>query len=177
MKIIDKIYINGQFVTPHGSEISDLINPTVNQIIGHVTLGDEVDTRMAIAAAKAAFVKFSKTTIEERIGYLQRLHDAVIKRVPELKDATIEEYGATVQRAAWSNQLAAEIFLQFIGVLKDYSFERTMGKSVVRYEPLGVAGILTAWNSNSGSICIKLAAAIAQQSSSRASSALFNPKY
>jgi aldehyde dehydrogenase (NAD+) len=161
MKIIDKIYINGQFVTPHGSEISDLINPTVNQVIGHVTLGDEVDTRMAIAAAKAAFVKFSKTTIEERIGYLQRLHDAVIKRVPELKDATIEEYGATVQRAAWSNQLAAEIFLQFIGVLKDYSFERTMGKSVVRYEPLGVAAILTAWNSNSGSICIKLAAAIA----------------
>jgi aldehyde dehydrogenase (NAD+) len=161
MKIIDKIYINGQFVTPHGSEISDLINPTVNRVIGHVTFGDEVDTRMAIAAAKAAFVKFSKTTIEERIGYLQRLHDAVIKRVPELKDATIEEYGATVQRAAWSNQLAAEIFLQFIGVLKDYSFERTMGKSVVRYEPLGVAAILTAWNSNSGSICIKLAAAIA----------------
>ena len=161
MKIIDKIYINGQFVTPHGSEISDLINPTVNQVIGHVTLGDEVDTRLAVAAAKAAFVKFSKTTIEERIGYLQRLHDAVTKRVPELKDATIEEYGATVQRAAWSNQLAAEIFLQFIGVLKDYSFERTMGKSIVRYEPLGVAAILTAWNSNSGSICIKLAAAIA----------------
>jgi aldehyde dehydrogenase (NAD+) len=161
MKIIDKIYINGQFVTPHGSEISDLINPTLNQVIGHVTLGDEVDTRMAVAAAKAAFVKFSKTTIEERIGYLQRLHDAVIKRVPELKDATIEEYGATVERAAWSNQLAAEIFLQFMGVLKDYSFERTMGKSVVRYEPLGVAAILTAWNSNSGSICIKLAAAIA----------------
>jgi len=161
MKIIDKIYINGQFVTPHGSEISKLINPTVNQVIGHVTLGDEVDTRMAIAAAKAAFVNFSKTTIEERIGYLQRLHDAVVKRVPELRDATIEEYGATVQRATWSNQLSAEIFLQFIGVLKDYSFERTMGRSVVRYEPLGVAAILTAWNSNSGSICIKLAAAIA----------------
>jgi aldehyde dehydrogenase (NAD+) len=161
MKIIDKIYINGEFVTPHGTEVSDLINPSVNQIIGHVTLGDEIDTRMAIAAAKAAFVKFSKTTIEERIGYLQRLHDAVIKRVPELKDATIAEYGATVQRAAWSNQLAAEIFLQFIGVLKDYPFERTIGKSVVRYEPLGVAAIMTAWNSNSGSICIKLAAAIA----------------
>jgi len=161
MKIIDKIYINGEFVTPHGTEVSDLINPSVNQVIGHVTLGDEIDTRMAIAAAKTAFGQFSKSGIEERIGHLQRLHDAILKRVPELKDATIQEYGATVQRAAWSNQLAAEIFLQFIGVLKDYSFERTMGKSVVRFEPLGVAAILTAWNSNSGSICIKLAAAIA----------------
>lgn len=161
MKIIDKIYINGDFVTPHGTEISDLINPSVNQVIGHVTLGDVIDTRMAIAAAKVAFGEFSKSSIEERIGHLQRLHDAILRRVPELKDATIQEYGATVQRAAWSNQLAAEIFLQFIGVLKDYSFERTMGKSVVRFEPLGVAAILTAWNSNSGSICIKLAAAIA----------------
>ena len=161
MKIIDKIYINGEFVTPHGTEVSDLINPSVNQVIGHVTLGDEIDTRMAIAAAKAAFGQFSKSGIEERIGHLQRLHDAILKRVPELKDATIQEYGATVQRAAWSNQLAAEIFLQFIGVLKDYSFVRTMGRSVVRFEPLGVAAILTAWNSNSGSICIKLAAAIA----------------
>ncbi len=161
MKIIDKIYINGEFVTPHGTEVSNLINPSLNQVIGHVTLGDEIDTRMAIAAAKAAFGQFSKSGIEERIGHLQRLHDAILKRVPELKDATIQEYGATVQRAAWSNQLAAEIFLQFIGVLRDYSFQRTMGNSVVRFEPLGIAAILTAWNSNSGSICIKLAAAIA----------------
>jgi aldehyde dehydrogenase (NAD+) len=161
MKIIDKIYINGAFVTPHGTEISDLINPSVNQVIGQVTLRDEIDARMAIAAAKVAFGQFSKSSVEERIGYLQCLHDAILKRVPELKDATIQEYGATVQRAAWSNQLAAEIFLQFIGVLKDYSFERIMGKSIVRFEPLGVAAILTAWNSNSGSICIKLAAAIA----------------
>jgi aldehyde dehydrogenase (NAD+) len=161
MKIIDKIYINGTFVTPHGSEIFDLINPSVNRVIGHVTLGDEVDIRQAIAAAKAAFALFSKSTVEERIGHLQRLHDAILKRVPELQEATIREYGATVQRAAWSNQLAAEIFLQFIEVLKGYSFQRTMGKSAVRYEPLGVAAILTAWNSNSGSICVKLAAAIA----------------
>lgn len=161
MKIIDKIYINGEFVIPHGTEVSGLINPSVNQVIGHVTLGDEIDTRKAIAAAKAAFGQFSKSGIEERVGHLQRLHNAILKRVPELKDATIQEYGATVQRAAWSNQLSAEIFLQFIGVLKDYSFERKMGKSVVRYEPLGVAAILTAWNSNAGSICIKLAAAIA----------------
>src|SRR5260221_14248364 len=80
MRIIDKIYINGQFVTPHGTEVSDLINPSVNQVIGHVTLGDEVDTRMAIAAAKAAFGQFSKSSMEERIGHLQRLHDAILKK-------------------------------------------------------------------------------------------------
>lgn len=161
MKIIDKIYINGAFISPHGTEIVDLIDPSVNRVIGQVTLGDEVDIRKAITAARAAFKSYSKSTVEERMGYLKRLHDAILKRVPELQKATIREYGATVQRAAWSNQLAAEIFLQFMEVLKDYSFEQRMGRSIVRFEPVGVAALLTAWNSNSGSICIKLAAAIA----------------
>ena len=69
----------------------------LNQVIGRVILGDETDTHTAIAAA---FWQFSKSGIEERIGHLQYLHDAILKRVPELKDATIREYGATVQRAA-----------------------------------------------------------------------------
>src|SRR6202012_5387145 len=98
MKIVDKIYINGQFVSPHGTEVFDLINPSVNQVIGQVTLGDEINTRMAIAAAKAALGQYSTSGREERIGHLQRLHDAILQRVPELTDATIREYGATVQR-------------------------------------------------------------------------------
>ncbi len=47
MKTIDKIYINGQFVTPHGREVIDLLNPTNNQLIGRVLLGNETDARMA----------------------------------------------------------------------------------------------------------------------------------
>jgi len=32
MKIIDKIYVNGEFLKPHGTETFDLINPTNNEI-------------------------------------------------------------------------------------------------------------------------------------------------
>ena len=55
---INKIYINGEFVTPRGTETFDLINPTNNQKTGEVVLGNEEDTQMAIAAAKKAFKKF-----------------------------------------------------------------------------------------------------------------------
>ena len=52
---INQIYINGEFVTPHGSELFDLFNPATEAVIGQVRLADEEDTLRAIAAAKAAF--------------------------------------------------------------------------------------------------------------------------
>lgn len=95
------------------------------------------------------------------MGYLQRLHDALMERLDDLQEVTTTEYGATVQRSRWSNQYAAETFLYFKEILKDFSFERRIGQSAMAMVPVGVTGIMTAWNANSGSICVKLAAAIA----------------
>lgn len=53
---IDKIYINGEFVTPHGSETFALFNPATEEVIGQARLADEEDARRAIAAAKALFL-------------------------------------------------------------------------------------------------------------------------
>lgn len=161
MKTIDQIYINGAFVTPHGATTFDLINPSTNQQIGTVTLGDETDVNRAVAAAKAAFATFSKTTVQQRSNYLQRLHDAMQKRVPDLVEASIIEYGAPAQRALASNQLAADSFLHYKKVLEDFSFTRKAGTSDVVMEPLGVVGIITPWNANASYICNKLATAVA----------------
>jgi hypothetical protein len=60
VRAFDRAYINGKFVTPHGTQIVDLVNPTDNTVIGKVTMADEIDTRQAIAAAKEAFKPFRK---------------------------------------------------------------------------------------------------------------------
>jgi aldehyde dehydrogenase (NAD+) len=161
MKTIDKIYINGAYVTPNGTEKFTLINPSTNETIGEVVLADEQDTRLAIAAAKEAFKTFSRTTIAERIVYLQRMHDAVAKRQGALVEAMLEEYGGTLQFC----RLAAGSCLAFINsnieILKDFEFERIMGASTVRLEPVGVVGIITPWNASNGFICSKLSTALA----------------
>jgi len=36
MKTIDKIYINGEFVTPHGTAVLDMISPVTNRKTGEV---------------------------------------------------------------------------------------------------------------------------------------------
>ncbi|WP_440135265.1 aldehyde dehydrogenase family protein [Chitinophaga sancti] len=160
MKTIDKIYINGAFVTPHGWEMFDLINPATNQLIGQVRLGDETDAQLAIASAKEAFKTFSQSSRTTRIKYLQKLHDALHKRIDDLSAATIEEYGAPVSRAKASTEMALAAFLHAQEVLYDFEFERKAGHSQVRMEPLGVVGIITPWNANANYICGKLATAI-----------------
>lgn len=161
MKIINQHYVDGQFRPSTGTEKMDIINPSDESLIGHVILGNEQDMEAAIVAASAALPSFSQTIRAQRMDYLQQLHDALMERLDDLQEATTTEYGATVQRSRWSNQYAAETFLYFKEILKDFSFERPIGHSVISMVPVGVTGIMTAWNANSGSICVKLAAAIA----------------
>ena len=120
VRAFDRAYINGQFVTPHGTQVVDLVNPTDNKVIGKVTMADEIDTRKAIGAAKEAFNTFSQSSKEYRMDCLQRLHDAVAKRMDQLVEATVVEYGAPQDRAKGSNILAANIFLHFKKVLEGF---------------------------------------------------------
>lgn len=161
MKTIDKIYINGAFVTPHGTELFDLVSPTTNELLGKVVLGDEEDTRKAIVSAKAALVQFSKTTKEERITYLQKMYEAVAKRKDELTAIMVQEYGGTLQFSRASTQHALNGIQSIIETLKSFDFVRSVGQSKVRLESLGVVGIITPWNASNSFICNKLATAIA----------------
>lgn len=158
---IEHIYIDGAFVTPQGEERFDLFNPATGNAIGTVRLADARDAKLAIEAAKRAFVTFAHTSKAERIALLKRMHAAIEAREDDLNEAIIEEYGAPVSRARWMAKHAANVLLDAAITLEDYSFERRMGSAEVVMQPLGVAGLITPWNSNAGFICGKLAAAIA----------------
>jgi aldehyde dehydrogenase (NAD+) len=161
MRHIEQIFINGEFVTPHGTERFDLYNPATAQVFGQVRLADEHDAERAIAAAKAAFPGWAKTTREERIAALKRMHAAVTARHDELLEAIIEEYGAPASRSAWMASYPADVIAQAIDALESFEFTTQTGAATVQMTPLGVAGLITPWNSDAGFICGKLAAALA----------------
>ncbi|AZA80851.1 aldehyde dehydrogenase family protein [Chryseobacterium lactis] len=161
MKRIDKAYINGEFSALNGNEIFDLINPSNNQKIGEVVLGDEMDTQKAIAAAKDAFKTFSRTTIEERIAILEKLQKAVESRETDLIETMILEYGGTRQFCTASFQNMVSGFSSMIETLRHFQFTRKAGNTQVQMTPVGVVGIITPWNSSNGFICNKFATAVA----------------
>jgi aldehyde dehydrogenase (NAD+) len=160
MHDIDQIYIDGAFVTPHGSQRFDLYDPSSAEIIGSVRLADTIDVDRAVAAAKRAFPAFSQTSVAERITLLWRLRDAVSARADDIRDAMILEYGAPLMFATFSAQNASNVFDTIAQTIADYPFVRTVGVSEVDMQPVGIAAMITPWNSNAGFICSKLAAAI-----------------
>jgi len=161
MKDIDRIYLDGAFVAPHGRERLERVNPTTEAVIGRVTLGDREDARRAVAAAKAALPAYALTSRSDRMALLRRLHTAVLRRADDLRDATILEYGGPVARSSWVSAYAASAFLDAAKTLETFQFERVEGQSTVLREPVGVSVLITPWNSNAGSISSKLAMALA----------------
>jgi aldehyde dehydrogenase (NAD+) len=161
VKTISKHYIDGAFVESHGRDVMDIINPTSGQVIGRVTLGDEEDTRRAISAAKHAFDGFGRSTMEERAKILRRLHQAASARQKDLTSAMVEEYGGVVQFAGLLVQSGINAFLAAEQALQELPLTRSWGKTTVTLEPVGVAGLITAWNANALFVCLKLASAVA----------------
>lgn len=160
MKTIDKIYINGEFVTPQGTEYFNLISPTTNEKLGKVLLGNQEDTQKAIEAAKNAFKTFSKTTASEKIQHLKNIKSSIEKRKNDFINIMTEEYGGTFQFASVSYDYMLKSFDSAIDLLNSYHFTKTMGESEVQMAPIGVVGIIIPWNSSNGFICSKLSTAI-----------------
>jgi len=161
MKTITTHYIDGAFVESHGREVMDSINPTNGKVIGRVTLGDEQDARHAIAAAKRAFESFAHTTKEERSAILRRLHQVTQARTDDLVGAMVEEYGGVRQFSEIIVQTGVGAFLAAEKALQEIPLTRAWGHTTVSLAPVGVAGLITAWNANALFICLKLASAIA----------------
>src|ERR1700737_1466933 len=82
-------------------------------------------------------------------------------RREELREAIVEEYGAPLSRAGFMADHQADVLLDMARVLEDYRFTRRVGMAEVVMEPLGVAGLITPWNSDAGFICGQLPAATA----------------
>ena len=161
MHVIEHLYINGDFVTPMGDEWLDIIKPADGSVIGKARLANQQDAERAIAAAHAAFPAFSRAPVSQRITLLEQMYDAVKSCEKDLHAAVLEEYGAPASRSQWMASYPAEVILQVIAELKTYPFTQQAGRATVQMLPLGVAGLITPWNSNAGFICHKLATALA----------------
>src|ERR1700720_2346591 len=161
IKTLTTHYIDGAFIESHGRDVMDIIKPTNGQVIARVTLGDEEDTRRAIAAAKRALASFGPTSKEVRLRYLRQLHKAVSDHVDDLTAVMIEEYGGVAQFARLIVESGGNAFAAAEKGLQELPLTQSWGKTTVTLEPVGVAGLITAWNANALFICLKLASAVA----------------
>src|SRR5215813_3312922 len=157
-----KFYVDGAWVDPQTPHLFDVINPATEEVAGQISLGSRVDVDRAVAAARRAFTTYSRTSRDERLALLQRIIDGFEARSGELVRAMTAEMGSPI---TFSNEVqtvnALTHFKEMIAVLKSYEFERFMGGTLIRREPIGVCGLITPWNWPLNQVTSKLAPALA----------------
>jgi aldehyde dehydrogenase (NAD+) len=158
----DKLYINGAWVAPGSSETIDVFDSITEEVMATVPAGTAADVDAAVEAARAAFVGWSTTPVEERAKYLTRIGDALGARMDEIATAISKETGM----AKWLSQLVQvglpiNSFNQAAALAETFAFEEQVGNSTVVREPIGVVGCITPWNYPLHQIAAKVAYAMA----------------
>jgi len=72
----------------------------------------------------------------------------------------VEEYGGIVQFARPIVESAVDAFAAAEKALPEIQWTRSWGKTTVTLEPVGVSGLITAWNANVLFMCLKIASAV-----------------
>ena len=162
MREYTQFYINGEWVDPATPNTLDVINPATEEVCAHISMGSEEDVNRAVAAAKAAFPAFSRTSVQERIELLEACAEVYQKYYNDIANAIREEMGAPQKLAAGAQAFTGLGHLQEAAkILKDFSFEEDLGNNRVFKEAIGVCGLITPWNWPVNQIGCKVAPALA----------------
>jgi len=141
--------IAGEWV---GSDAIRNVNPSnTDDVVGEYARASVVDTKAAIAAAKAAFPAWSRSGILERHAILRKTADEILARKDELGRLLSREEGKTLAEGIGETVRAGQIFDFFAGECLRLAGEvlpsvrPKIGVEITR-EPVGVVGIITPWN-------------------------------
>src|SRR3954453_18610898 len=158
----DKIYIDGAWVPSAGTKTIDVFDSTDGSVIGSIPEGTAADVDAAAKAALAAFDAWSQTSPEERGKYMTRIGEGLAARMDEIATIVTREAGMP----KWLSQivqagLPINSFNTAGALAESYSYEETVGNSLVVKEPVGVVGCITPWNYPLHQIAAKVAYAMA----------------
>ncbi len=150
MASLNRNLIAGEWV--EGASITHNVSPSnTDDVIGDYAQADAVQTEAAIAAAKSAFPRWSRTAPQERREMLLRVANEISARRDELGRLLAREEGKTLPEAVGEVTRAGQIFDFFAGEVlriageKFASLRPNVDVEVTR-EPIGVIGVITPWN-------------------------------
>jgi 5-carboxymethyl-2-hydroxymuconic-semialdehyde dehydrogenase len=145
-------YIDGHFVDSVDGDTFDVLDPVTNETYTQAAAGKKADIDLAVAAATRAFKNgpWPRMKPRERARVLNKIADAVEARDAELAEWETFDTGLPITQALGQAQRAAENFRFFADLIVAQSDDtyKVPGAQVnyVNRKPIGVAGLITPWN-------------------------------
>ncbi len=146
-------FIDNEFVPAADGRTFETLNPTTNQPIDHMAAGSAQDIDRAMSAARRAFDSgpWSRMNPADRATFLHRIAELIDARADEIAEIEIADTGipasqikkGAIPRSAQNFRFFADTALEIGG--ERFSPQGAFQNYAIR-RPVGVAGLITPWN-------------------------------
>jgi betaine-aldehyde dehydrogenase len=147
-----KNFVDGEFVDPAEGRTSAVINPATGEEIAQAPDSTAEDVDRAVKAARKAFETWGTTTPGERATALLKIADAIEEAADEIAELESANAGKPLQ-AFKDDEIPAMVDnLRFFAGAARCMEGKAAGEylegytSIIRREPVGVAGQIAPWN-------------------------------
>ena len=162
MQCREKIYINGEWLSPNGSSLLNVVNPATERVIGRIPGSSAEDVAKAVSAARAAAPRWAATPKEDRSAYLAKLQQGLNARFEDMAYTICSEVGMPLRYTRRIQVgLPMAVLDSYVRLIGNYPFEERIGHSLVVKEPVGVVACITPWNFPLQQAVVKIAPALA----------------
>src|SRR5262245_47762870 len=162
-----QMLVDGESVDATGDRRLDATNPYTRDVFATIPDATRADVAAAVAAARRAFdATWSNTSGAARARLLHRLADLIDERADALGRLESTDNGKILRETSAQARFAARNYRFFAGYA-DQLYGRTIPLDTATSldytlrEPVGVAALITAWNSPLQLLANKLAPALA----------------
>ncbi|OAT72732.1 aldehyde dehydrogenase [Parageobacillus thermoglucosidasius] len=148
-----KLFIDGEYVTSSSHSLFEVKNPATQEVIAKVHEATKEDVDRACKAARRAFEAgpWRTMTVKERCEKIRRMAEIIMERREELAHLEATDVGKPyavafekeIPRSAHNLKFFADFVEQSGGEV--YPMEEEY-LNYTRYEPVGVAALITPWN-------------------------------
>jgi acyl-CoA reductase-like NAD-dependent aldehyde dehydrogenase len=148
---MNKLFINAEWVDALDGKTYDLINPSTEELISKISSAGDRDTVRAIDAASEAFKSWRFTTPYVRAEILKKAATYIRENINSIAQDMVLESGKPLTEAKGEFGVAANLFEWYAeegkrAYGKTIPSNRADKRSSIIWQPLGVIGIITAWN-------------------------------
>ncbi|WP_026910280.1 aldehyde dehydrogenase family protein [Patulibacter minatonensis] len=147
---------------PDAGRTIEVVDPSTEEVVGHVTEAGPAGVDAAVRAARAAQPGWAATALDDRLARLTALADSLETRAEPIGRSLAREMGMPLAQAvAVQAALPVGVLRATVEAARTFPFAAEEGGATILREPAGVVAAITPWNFPLHQIAAKIGPAIA----------------
>ncbi|MGI9523651.1 MAG: NAD-dependent succinate-semialdehyde dehydrogenase [Hyphomicrobiaceae bacterium] len=146
-----KLYIDGEFTSGSSGAGEDVLNPSTDEVLGHVPYAKHAEMDKAVAAAEKAYAEWRRTSAFERSKLLRKAAELMRTRADDIAKAMTLEQGKVNGEAKLEVLMSADI-VDWFAEEGRRAYGRIIParsdgvRQMVIPEPVGIVAGFSPWN-------------------------------